>query len=327
MADEETQKKWRNLVHEYFAGCTNADPARIAATCADDAVIYDTTLQPMRGKQTIGKLAAAATKKFGGVGGWSVDRMVVDKDGLGIEWSLQGKLKTATFALRGAEHYSFVEDPKNKGSPLISQIRQYPSTTWDNIGKRDSLGLMDFNYAENGITRPRSLALSPDSGVSDAVERRRKLVYDYFAACTTGSAEGVGSCFSTDAVIYDTNHPPVKGCEAIGNFWNKIHAKWKGAVWIIDRMVADRDELGIEWTMSGTSPATGPFAVRGAEHYAFAGSPEKPLISEIRQYWIFDQKNPGSQLIGFDYENDPRGPWAKAPESSGQQNSESKSRL
>ena len=29
MADEETQKKWRNLVHEYFAGCTNADPARM----------------------------------------------------------------------------------------------------------------------------------------------------------------------------------------------------------------------------------------------------------------------------------------------------------
>jgi ketosteroid isomerase-like protein len=127
------------------------------------------------------------------------------------------------------------------------------------------------------------------------------LVRRYFSACTSGTADEVASHFTDDAVIYDTNHPPVIGAAAIGRFWTRIRSKWRGAEWRVDTYVGDDRSGAIEWTMRGTD-GDRPFAVRGSEHYAFVDG----RIHRIRQYWTFDAAAPGSELIGYDYGADHR---------------------
>lgn len=138
----------------------------------------------------------------------------------------------------------------------------------------------------------------------------------YFADCSHADAAAIGMHFTVDAVIYDTNVPPVRGRDAIGRFWVRVREKWGGAEWHVDAVLEDGDRAAIEWTMTGRTPVqaasaeavgagagTGAsevgraFAVRGAEWYRFEGG----LIAEIRQYWTFDPASPGSQLRGFPY--------------------------
>jgi len=128
------------------------------------------------------------------------------------------------------------------------------------------------------------------------VTKRVHLVRAYFDACTSGRAEDIASCFTEHAVIYDTNHPPVRGRSAIGAFWTGVRDRWAGAAWIVDSGIEEGDLTAVEWTMSGYSER-GPFAFRGSEHYRFEGD----LIAEIRQYWTFDAEEPGSELLGYPY--------------------------
>lgn len=131
----------------------------------------------------------------------------------------------------------------------------------------------------------------------------------YFDACTSGDAEAVARHFTDDAVVYDTNHAPVRGAATIGRFWARIASKWQGASWHCERLVTDGGTAAIEWMMRGTmaahrsaEPAV-PFAVRGSEHYDF-GPPSdsgERLIAEIRQYWTFDLEHPSSELVDYPY--------------------------
>lgn len=129
----------------------------------------------------------------------------------------------------------------------------------------------------------------------------RALLDRYFAACSAGDAAGVVECFADDAVIYDTNHAPVVGREAIGRFWQMVGTKWKGATWEAHTFVGDDDHAAVEWSMRG-SVGGRPFVVRGSDHYDFADG----LIAQVRQYWTFDEDSPGSELVGFPYDADPR---------------------
>ena len=122
----------------------------------------------------------------------------------------------------------------------------------------------------------------------------------YFDACTHGDATAIGAHFTDDATIYDTNVPPVRGREAIGRFWVRVRAKWGGAAWYVDAVLAEGDRASIEWTMTGRDATSGDtFAVRGAEWYRFEGG----LVAEIRQYWTFVANAPGSQLLGYTYDD------------------------
>ncbi len=123
----------------------------------------------------------------------------------------------------------------------------------------------------------------------------------YFEACSSGSIAEVSACFTRDAVIYDTNHSPVVGRDAICRFWEHIRAKWSGARWEVHTVTADGARAAAEWSMYGTAHGE-PFVVRGSEHYDF----EAGLISQIRQYWTFDSVAPGSELVGFPYDSDER---------------------
>ena len=126
-------------------------------------------------------------------------------------------------------------------------------------------------------------------------------VRSYFEACNAGDPAALVVHFTPEAVIYDTNIPPMRGRDAIAVGWAAIAAKWGGATWAVDSMVAaaDGSVAAIEWSMAGTDPRTGqPFVFRGSEHYRFAGT----LIDEIRQYWTFDRERLDSGLIGYPYE-------------------------
>lgn len=123
-----------------------------------------------------------------------------------------------------------------------------------------------------------------------------ELVRSYFAACGAGSAEAIAAHFTEGATIYDTNHAPIIGRDQIGAFWVRIRQQWEGARWVVDSAVEQGDAAAIEWSMHGVADGE-PFVFRGSEHYRFRDG----LIDELRQYWTYDPKQPGSALVGFDY--------------------------
>ena len=126
----------------------------------------------------------------------------------------------------------------------------------------------------------------------------RSLVENYFAACSRGDASAVTSHFCEDAVIYDTNHKPVRGATQIGQFYANVREQWGGAVWEVNTYVGNNEVAAIEWSMHGHKDGR-PFSVRGSEYYGFTDG----LIGEIRQYWTFNRKNPNVGLRGFPYES------------------------
>lgn len=118
----------------------------------------------------------------------------------------------------------------------------------------------------------------------------------YFIACSSGTAADVACHFTEAATIFDTNVPPVHGREAIGRFWVRVREKWGGASWHVDSLIVNGDAAAIEWHMRGCAGG-GEFVVYGSEHYRFADG----LIAEIRQYWTYNPRSPGSALLGYAY--------------------------
>jgi len=138
----------------------------------------------------------------------------------------------------------------------------------------------------------------------------RTLVESYFAACSTGNADEVAGHFDDDAVVYDTNHPPVRGAAQIGRFYAAAARRWGGASWHVDTFVADGSgHCASEWTME--APAAGAL-VRGSEHYRT----EHGRITEIRQYWTFDPDDLATQLQDYPYTADDRW-WTTVPQKEG----------
>lgn len=135
--------------------------------------------------------------------------------------------------------------------------------------------------------------------VNDAPTRTKRLhlVRAYFEACTSGRAEDIASCFTENAVIYDTNHAPIRGHNAIGAFWTGVRDRWASAIWVVDAGLEEGDLAAVEWSMHGITE-DGPFVFRGSEHYRFEGD----LIAELRQYWTFDPDQPGSELVDYPYD-------------------------
>lgn len=123
----------------------------------------------------------------------------------------------------------------------------------------------------------------------------------YFSACNTGLPHEISDYFTMDARIYDTNHPPVLGRDAIGHFWVHVRRKWGNARWHIDTLVEDNHRVAVEWTMKGTYRDRA-FVLRGSDHYEFEGD----FIKEVRQYWTLNENSPAAQLLEYPYQEDPR---------------------
>ena len=125
------------------------------------------------------------------------------------------------------------------------------------------------------------------------------LVRRYFEACNGADAGGIAACFCDDAVIYDTNHAPVRGSDEIGAFWADVRSGWSEVRWDIDTMADGGDAVAIEWTMSGLRKGR-PISIRGSEHYGFRDG----RIAELRQYWTSGPDAVG--LVDFSYATDGR---------------------
>ena len=123
------------------------------------------------------------------------------------------------------------------------------------------------------------------------------LVRDYNEACSSGSLADVMAFFAEDAVIYDLNHAPVVGREAIGRFWGHVRGKWGGARWSTDSVIAQARSAAAEWTMSGVADGHA-FTFRGVDIFHVN---DDGLLREVRQYWRFDPDDLTSGLVGFDY--------------------------
>lgn len=125
------------------------------------------------------------------------------------------------------------------------------------------------------------------------------LVRRYFEACNSADSGGIADCFCDDAVLYDTNHAPVRGSESIGAFWDEVRSTWSEVRWDIDTMADGGDAVAIEWTMRGFR-GEAPITIRGSEHYGFRDG----RIGELRQYWRSGRDAVG--LIDFPYATDQR---------------------
>lgn len=126
-------------------------------------------------------------------------------------------------------------------------------------------------------------------------ERRSSgdLVRSYFASCNGAPAEVIAAHFTEDAVIYDTNHAPVVGAEAIGRFWCDVRARWSRARWTVDVLVESPEAVAVEWTMHGQRRGTS-FAAHGSDHFDV----REGRIAQVRQYWVLDTSRPGTGLVG-----------------------------
>jgi ketosteroid isomerase-like protein len=122
------------------------------------------------------------------------------------------------------------------------------------------------------------------------------VVREYFAACGRADADRVAACFTADAVLYDTNHPPVVGATAIGRFWADVATRRGGARWEIDTMLEGPNTVAMEWSMHGERHGR-PFTAHGSDHYTLRDG----RIAEVHQYWVLDRDHSDSGLIGYPY--------------------------
>ena len=124
------------------------------------------------------------------------------------------------------------------------------------------------------------------------------LITQYFLACGYGTAADIASHFEKDAVIYDTNHPPIRGAGSIGKFWLNVRERYGEATWHVDSIIESEDSAAIEWTMRGNL-GNKQLVYRGSEHYRVKNG----LIIEIRQYWNWKRNELTSGLVDYLYDN------------------------
>lgn len=136
-----------------------------------------------------------------------------------------------------------------------------------------------------------------ESGTPRADELR-DVVERYLLACGSGQAGPVRETLARDACLYDLNMGPIRGADAIAEYWADFARGWERVTWRLDSFVATGDVAGAEWTMDGRrAQGTEPVLVSGAEFYAF----DTARIAQIRQYWRPARSGQDSRLQGFSY--------------------------
>lgn len=125
-------------INAYFTACGEGSAADIASHFAEEAVIYDTNIRPMRTAGGIGDAWVKVRSRWQGAR-WSVDSIISDGQNAAIEWSMTGVNPSdgRAFVFRGSEHYAFSGEEN-----LIQEIRQY----WTFDPEKLDTGLRDFPY-------------------------------------------------------------------------------------------------------------------------------------------------------------------------------------
>lgn len=129
-------------------------------------------------------------------------------------------------------------------------------------------------------------------------ELHEQHVRTYFAGCNAADAALMISSFHESVVHYfpPGMFGPLFGGQAIADLWIEM-VRRVGSRWTIDRLVADDDELVVEWTHF--QPKTGTW-IRGAEWYEFA---EDGRITVIKAYYASprDMTLAHNELAGYPY--------------------------
>ena len=126
----------RARIESYFTACSQGSASDIAAQFTPDAVIYDTNHRPLESAVGIGEFWEKIRGQWLNAR-WYVDTCLSEGDAAAIEWTMTGVHKGQAFAVRGSEHYRFVDG-------RIAEIRQYWTFDRDNPGS----ALVDFPYPD-----------------------------------------------------------------------------------------------------------------------------------------------------------------------------------
>jgi ketosteroid isomerase-like protein len=115
----------------------------------------------------------------------------------------------------------------------------------------------------------------------------------YYDDLSSGDADAVARHFTDDAIHYYTRRAPHLGARAIAE--NAAAAvQYLDAVWVLENLVGDDEQVGIEWSMLFNHPTKGTRMLdRGAEFFRFRDG----LICEVRAYY----NERGGDLVGFDH--------------------------
>ncbi|MDX6665717.1 MAG: hypothetical protein QOG68_1923 [Solirubrobacteraceae bacterium] len=115
----------------------------------------------------------------------------------------------------------------------------------------------------------------------------------YYDDLSSGDYDAVARHFTDDAIHYYTRRPPHLGASQIAG--NAVAAvEHLNAVWVLENLVADEEQVAIEWSMAFDHPTRGDRLLdRGTEWFRFRDG----LISEVRAYY----NERGGDLLGFDH--------------------------
>lgn len=124
------------------------------------------------------------------------------------------------------------------------------------------------------------------------------VVRRYYDACNAGDLGALLGTLTPDAVHYflPGRFAPVRGAEHFARYWVKNRKEFD-ARWSVDHVLAQGDEVVVEWSMFWT-PKGAPrrIVTRGTEWYVMRGG----RIAEVRAYFLSDSGG-DTELAGFPY--------------------------
>jgi ketosteroid isomerase-like protein len=115
----------------------------------------------------------------------------------------------------------------------------------------------------------------------------------YYDDLSSGDAAAVARHFTEDAIHYYTRRAPHLGAAQIAE--NAAAAvQFLNALWVLENLVADDEQVAIEWSMLFDHPTKKTRMLdRGTEWFRFRDG----LICEVRAYY----HERGGDLLGFDH--------------------------
>lgn len=134
---------------------------------------------------------------------------------------------------------------------------------------------------------------------ADSVEETNtRVLRGYIDGCNSGDLDELLAVLDADVVHYflPSNLRPITGVQHLAKWFRKFKQSLN-PVWSIDRLVAQGDEVVIEWSCIWTPPSTElRLMQRGSEWYVLRDA----RIVEIRSYFIYDAES-STELPSFPY--------------------------
>jgi len=134
--------------------------------------------------------------------------------------------------------------------------------------------------------------------MKEAEERNIEVVRRYYDGCNSGDLDVLLSTLTPDVVHYflPPRFPPIRSAEHLARYWRKFKTLLN-PIWSVDHVMAQGDEVVIEWTCIWTPKDTDKrLLFRGTEWYIMRGS----RIAEVRAYFMYDDTR-NTEITGFPY--------------------------